>query len=51
MEAQQAEHIRTRDGADLSVRPITAADREAFLCNFEHLSEKTRYRRFLGRQQ
>jgi RimJ/RimL family protein N-acetyltransferase len=48
MEGQDAEHIRTRDGSDLLVRPITPDDREAFLRNFEHLSAQTRYRRFLA---
>lgn len=40
--------ITTRDGVELVVRPITAADREALRDHFEHLSFETRYRRFMA---
>jgi hydrogenase maturation protease len=47
-ELSQAERIVLPGGSELLIRPIRAADREAFLRAFEHLSEETRYKRFLG---
>jgi RimJ/RimL family protein N-acetyltransferase len=39
--------IRTRDGAELTIRPIAAADRGALHRHFLSLSAETRQRRFL----
>jgi GNAT superfamily N-acetyltransferase len=39
--------MTTRDGARLEVRPIRADDKEALVDAFEHLSDESRYRRFL----
>jgi GNAT superfamily N-acetyltransferase len=43
--------IVTRDGAELTVRPIGASDREHLNLLFEQLSPETRYRRFLAPKQ
>ena len=40
--------LTLRDGAEVGVRPIRAADKEALVAAFERLSEESRYRRFLG---
>lgn len=48
MEVHPAERFTTRDGSELLVRPIAPDDRAAFLQAFEHLSDETRYRRFLA---
>jgi GNAT superfamily N-acetyltransferase len=45
---ERAESFSTRDGSELLVRPLTPADRAAYLRAFEHLSDETRYRRFLA---
>ena len=47
-ELAQPEQVRLPEGTELTIRPIRAADREAYLANFEHLSDETRYKRFLG---
>ena len=40
--------IHTRDGATLAVRPIEPGDKPALVNAFAHLSEESRYRRFLS---
>lgn len=37
-----------RDGSHVLVRPVTAQDKSLFVAGFEHLSETSRYRRFLA---
>jgi RimJ/RimL family protein N-acetyltransferase len=37
-----------RDGASLGVRPLGAADRDAYAASFARLSDESRRRRFLG---
>ena len=44
----EVEHVTTRDGQSLLVRPIARSDRNAFLRGFAHLSEEARYKRFLS---
>jgi L-amino acid N-acyltransferase YncA len=46
--ARAAADLKLRDGSELLIRPIRAGDREEFVRSFDHLSEETRYRRFLG---
>jgi RimJ/RimL family protein N-acetyltransferase/nucleotide-binding universal stress UspA family protein len=43
-----AEHVQTRDGTPLVIRPIRPEDREALLEGFERLSPESRYRRFFS---
>jgi GNAT superfamily N-acetyltransferase len=40
--------ITTRDGAEVVVRPIKPGDKNLLRRGFEHLSEESRYRRFLA---
>lgn len=40
--------LRLRDGAEVLVRPSDQRDRELLRRGFEHLSEQSRYRRFLA---
>jgi hydrogenase maturation protease len=47
-ELSQAERIVLPDAGELLIRPIRAADRDDFMRSFQHLSEETRYERFLG---
>ena len=42
------ELVTLPDGAELLVRPLTAADAPALMRGLEHLSPRSRYRRFLG---
>jgi GNAT superfamily N-acetyltransferase len=42
------DHLTTRDGLELSVRPIAPDDKQALSDAFERLSPESRYRRFLG---
>lgn len=42
------EEITLRDGARIVIRPLTAADGPELARGAEHLSERSRYRRFLG---
>jgi GNAT superfamily N-acetyltransferase len=44
----RADEIVTRDGARLQVRPIAPDDKAALVGAFEHLGERSRYRRFLA---
>ncbi|HWI73464.1 MAG TPA: GNAT family N-acetyltransferase [Baekduia sp.] len=37
-----------RDGTDVTIRPLTAADGPELVRGLEHLSDRSRYRRFLG---
>ena len=43
-----SEELVTRDGTRLTVRPIRASDKAALIRGFEHLSDESRYRRFLA---
>lgn len=45
------ETVALRDGSELLVRPIAPDDRAALLAAFEHLSDESRYRRFLATTQ
>src|SRR5439155_6933612 len=40
--------VTLRDGTRMVVRPITPDDKDLLLDGFAHLSEQTRFRRFLG---
>jgi RimJ/RimL family protein N-acetyltransferase len=44
----EGERVQARDGSQLLVRPIGPEDREALVRGFEHLSEESRYKRFLS---
>jgi GNAT superfamily N-acetyltransferase len=39
--------VTLRDGSRVEVRPVRCSDADLFLRGFEHLSEESRYRRFL----
>jgi GNAT superfamily N-acetyltransferase len=43
-----AEHATLPDGSRVVIRPLTAADGPELLRGLEHLSPRSRYRRFLG---
>jgi protein lysine acetyltransferase len=40
--------LALRDGGRIRIRPIVPEDRELIRWGFEHLSEESRYRRFMG---
>ncbi|MFW6067830.1 MAG: N-acetyltransferase family protein [Myxococcota bacterium] len=40
-------HARLPDGTPVVIRPVTPADAPLLVAGFEHLSEESRYRRFL----
>ena len=42
------ERVTLSDGGELLVRPLTAADGPELMRGLEHLSPRSRYRRFLG---
>lgn len=42
------ERVRLRDGAEVIVRPVEPADREAIRASFELMGPESRYRRFLS---
>ena len=43
-----ASSVTLADGARIELRPISPADKELLVDEFEHLSDESRYRRFLG---
>ena len=42
------ERVRLRDGAEVTVRPVEPADREAIRASFERMGPDSRYKRFLS---
>ncbi len=45
----RGERVRLRDGAEILIRPVEPDDAALLKTGFEHLSEVSRYRRFLAR--
>jgi RimJ/RimL family protein N-acetyltransferase len=42
------ERVTLRDGSAVLIRPVQPEDKELFVAGWEHLSQESRYRRFMG---
>src|SRR5213592_1331250 len=45
------ENVRLRDGSLVLVRPVRPDDKPLFVAGFEHLSDESRYLRFMGHKK
>jgi hypothetical protein len=45
--AARGERVELRDGSEVRIRPIEPGDKRRLAEGFDHLSEESRYRRFL----
>jgi GNAT superfamily N-acetyltransferase len=45
------ENVRLRDGSMVLVRPVRPDDKPLFVAGFEHLSDESRYLRFMGHKK